>query len=396
MAVGRRGKEAASMQSEALREAGRLMTVCNACRYCEGLCAVFPAMEMRQSFSTGDLNYLANLCHSCGACYYDCQFSPPHEFSVNVPKTLAKVRNDSYRSYVWPRALSPLFERNGLAVSLIAAISVFAFIFGFMVLNDPATMFGTHVGPGAFYLLMPHDAMVAIFGAAFLYAILALVMEFRMFWRDIGEGSATLSDQVSLWQAVKDTMQLRYLDGGGVGCMNTDERPTDRRRIYHHFTFYGFLLCFASTSSATLYAYVLDRMAPYAWYELPVLLGTIGGIGLLIGPAGLIAAGRKRDAALKDQGGRGMDVAFTVMLFCTSLTGLALLVLRGTPAMGTLLALHLGFVFSFFVTMPYGKFVHGIYRFGALIRYAKEKRALEGPSPSMERVLAIPDPNPGK
>ena len=47
-----------------LEEADRLMTVCNSCRYCEGLCAVFPAMEMRRSFSDGDLNYLANLCHS--------------------------------------------------------------------------------------------------------------------------------------------------------------------------------------------------------------------------------------------------------------------------------------------------------------------------------------------
>ena len=41
----------------ALAEADRLMTVCNSCRYCEGLCAVFPAMEMRRAFGDGDLNY---------------------------------------------------------------------------------------------------------------------------------------------------------------------------------------------------------------------------------------------------------------------------------------------------------------------------------------------------
>ena len=39
------------------------MRICNACRYCEGLCAVFPAMEMRRNFNAADLNYLANLCH---------------------------------------------------------------------------------------------------------------------------------------------------------------------------------------------------------------------------------------------------------------------------------------------------------------------------------------------
>ena len=32
------------------------MTICNACRYCEGLCAVFPAMEMRRTFAAGDLD----------------------------------------------------------------------------------------------------------------------------------------------------------------------------------------------------------------------------------------------------------------------------------------------------------------------------------------------------
>ena len=101
-----------------LEEADRLMTVCNSCRYCEGLCAVFPAMEMRRAFSDGDLNYLANLCHSCGACYTDCQFSPPHEFNVNVPKTLAIARAESYAAYAWPRAFSGAFARNGLVISL--------------------------------------------------------------------------------------------------------------------------------------------------------------------------------------------------------------------------------------------------------------------------------------
>jgi len=42
--------------------------------------------------------------------------------------------------------------------------------------------------------------------------------------------------------------------------------------------------------------------------------------------------------------------------------------------MGLLLALHLGVVFSLFATMPYGKFVHGMYRYLALVRYAKEIR----------------------
>ena len=367
-----------SHATESLAEADRLMTVCNSCRYCEGLCAVFPAMEMRRSFADGDLNYLANLCHSCGACFHDCQFSPPHEFNVNVPQTLAIVRNDSYRAYAWPRPLSGLFHRNGLSISIIAALSVAIFIAGFSAWHDPAVLFGVHTGPGAFYKLMPHNTMALLFGAAFAYAILAIAMGIRLFWKDIGAPAGTLGEPASLWQAMKDASTLRYLDGGGVGCMNDSEKPTDRRRLYHHMTFYGFLLCFASTSTATLYHYLLGMEAPYPVYDLPVVLGTIGGIGLIIGPAGLLKAKWTRDPVLKDDSRTGMDVAFLAMLFLTSLTGLLLMVLRSTPAMGLLLALHLGVVFSLFITMPYGKFVHGIYRFLALVRYAKEKRELEG------------------
>jgi len=357
-----------------LDEADRLMTVCNSCRYCEGLCAVFPAMEMRRAFSDGDLNYLANLCHACGACYVDCQFSPPHEFNVNVPKTLAIARAESYAAYAWPRALSGLFARNGLIISLVAAFSMAAFILGFAAFNDPGVLFGTHSGPGAFYKLMPHNAMAASFGMAFLYAILALVLSVRAFWRDIGEPIGGRVAAPSIFRAMRDAGELRYLHGGGVGCYNEDDRPTDRRKLYHHLTFYGFLLCFAATSVATLYHYVLGREAPYAWWDLPVVLGTLGGIGLVVGPMGLLLARMRRDPALRDETSTGMDVGFVVMLLLTGMSGLLLLVLRATPAMGPLLALHLGAVFALFITMPYGKFVHGIYRFAALVRYAQERR----------------------
>jgi citrate/tricarballylate utilization protein len=41
--------------------------------------------------------------------------------------------------------------------------------------------------------------------------------------------------------------------------------------------------------------------------------------------------------------------------------------------MGILLAIHLGVVLGLFLTLPYGKFVHSLYRFAALIRYAGER-----------------------
>ena len=122
-----------------LAEADRLMTICNSCRYCEGLCAVFPAMEMRRAFADGDLNYLANLCHGCGACYHDCQFSPPHEFNVNVPRTLARVRAKSYAELcVAARALAACSRATALAIGHRWRSSVAAFLIGFALLDDRA------------------------------------------------------------------------------------------------------------------------------------------------------------------------------------------------------------------------------------------------------------------
>jgi citrate/tricarballylate utilization protein len=358
--------------TEASREADRLMTICNSCRYCEGLCAVFPAMERLRSFSDGDLGYLANLCHGCGACWDDCQFAPPHEFRVNVPKTLAIVRVDSYRAYAWPAASSVLFVRNGLTVAVAATLGTAGFMVGFWIFADPERPVAAETG--GFYRLMPHDAMVALFGAAFLFALTALALGVRRFWREGARRKAPLRASLSIWQAMKDAGSLRYLDGGGAGCATADAPMSDRRRLYHHFTFYGFLLCFAATAVATLYHFLLGREAPYAWYDLPVTLGTIGGIGLVIGPLGLAASGRTRAPALVDQKRQGFDLAFLAMLFLSGATGLGLLMARTSAVMEPMLALHLGIVFALFVTMPYGKFVHGLYRFVALVRYAQEDR----------------------
>ena len=358
--------------TQALREAERLMTICNACRYCEGLCAVFPAMELRTSFAAGDLTYLANLCHDCGACFDDCQFAPPHEFAVDVPRTFQRVRAESWAAFAWPRPLGALFERNGLWIGLIAALGVAAFIMGFVAFNDPAALFASGGGAGAFYRLMPHGAMVLIFGAAFAYALLAMAMGLRNFQRQVAD-TAVPAAGGGIWPALRDAMRLRHLDGGGMGCANMDGRPPDRRRLFHHLTFYGFLLCFAATCVATLWHFAFQWEAPYAWYDLPVVLGTVGGLGLVIGPLGLEIEKHRRGPELAAGARWGMDRAFVLMLFLTGATGLLLLVLRASAAMGLLLALHLGVVFALFVTMPYGKFVHGLYRTAALVRSARER-----------------------
>jgi|TARA_Y100000294_G_scaffold175731_1_gene196474 citrate/tricarballylate utilization protein len=358
-----------------MQEAERLMRICNACRYCEAVCPVFPALERRRIFPRADLVFLANLCHECGACYTACQFSPPHEFDVNLPRVLAEVRSESYGDSVWPRAMSGLLARNGVWISVVLALSVAGFIAGMVGVRTPGALLEARVGPGAFYELMPHAIMVSLFGAAFSFAMTALYMSAREFRRAMQLPASTSA--ASWRQAVKLAASLHHLESGDGSCVNTEDGP-DRRRLFHHMTAYGLLLCLASTVVATIYHYVLGREAPYPLFDLPVVLGTVGGIGMLFGSLGLFIARLTRVAMLRSTANAGIEVAFLVMLFLTSLSGLMLLALREAPVMGVLLALHLGVVFALFATLPYSKMVHGLYRLLALVRHTEESGTPDG------------------
>ncbi|MDH3679072.1 MAG: tricarballylate utilization 4Fe-4S protein TcuB [Acidimicrobiia bacterium] len=354
-----------------LAEADRLMTICNACRYCEGLCAVFPAMERRRVFTDGDLDFLANLCHNCGACLYDCQYAPPHEFAVTVPANLAELRAETWARYAWPAQLAAAFARNALVTTLAIVVAVAAFVTAIGV-SMGSSFLEVHTGPGAFYDVVPHAVIVLVFIAALGYGLAALSISLRRYWRAIGGGALRWRD---LAGAGRSASTLEYLDGGGVGCMNTDERPTDTRRRYHHLTYYGFALCLASTTLAAVLDTGFGSEAPYAWYHPVVVLGAAGGFGLIVGPIGLLAAKHNRDPDLSDAASRPMELSFLVLLLLLAVTGFGVLVLRATAAMPLLLAVHLGVVFAFFVTIPYGKFVHGFYRYLALVRDRQERTA---------------------
>jgi citrate/tricarballylate utilization protein len=358
---------------ELFRHGEHVMTVCNACRYCEQFCPVFPAMEERLTFAKADLTYLANLCHNCGECLYACQYAPPHEFGINVPRTLAQIRLRSYEEYCWPTFLGAAFRRHNLFTGLVLAAAFSVVLFMLVWRFNPGAL-AQQAPAGDFYAVVPHAVMVTLFGLVGLFALSALGVAVVRFWRDTHGGPAQRLTANSLSRAVRDALTLRHLHATGDDCTSNEEQRTPWRRWFHHCTFYGFMLCFASTSVAAIYHGVFGWIAPYGYASLPVVLGTVGGVGLLVGPAGLLVMRGRRDRLLGDPSQRGLDESFIALLFLTSLTGLLLLVLRDTAAMASLLIVHLGVVLALFVTIPYGKFVHGIYRTAALVKYAIEMR----------------------
>jgi len=221
--------------------------------------------------------------------------------------------------------------------------------------------------------------MVGVFGAVSVLVVVAMTIAGLRFWQ--GSGVRGVPFRAGVRSAVRDAFTLRHLHGSGVDCPSDLEARTPWRRWFHHCTFYGFLLCMASTTTAAIYHSVLGWQAPYPYSSLPVLLGSVGGFGLLIGPLGLAALRQTRDPELGREQNGGIDSLFLWLLSLTSLTGLALLVLRHTAAMGILLVVHLAVVLVLFMTLPYGKFVHGMYRVLALIRHHAESSRSDRSTP---------------
>ena len=355
--------------SEDEAEVARLLQICNACRYCEGFCAVFPAMTRRLEFGKADVHYLANLCHNCGACLHACQYAPPHEFAVNMPWAMARVRVRTYQDYAWPRAFGALYARNGLTLAVALAFGLALFLVLALALRG--TLWQTSPG-GDFYAIFPHTLMVDIFAPAFLLALFALGLGIRRFWRDQAAGPAAAP---AVAEAARAVATLKYLDGGhGEGCNNANDAYTLWRRRFHQSTFYGFLLCFLSTSVATIEADLMGWKAPYAYTSLVPLLGIAGGIALVVGTVGLWRLNLQRDPMQGEVTQQAMDRGFIALLFLVATSGLLLAALRTAVFMPLLLAVHLGAVIAFFFTLPYGKFAHGPFRAAALLKWAVERR----------------------
>lgn len=350
-------------KNKVIEEAKRQISICNACRYCEGYCAVFPQMFEKKNLVQGDVMQLANLCHNCRSCYYACQYTQPHEFAINIPAILAETRHESWKEFAFPKKFAQSFERGGTAISIMLVI---AFTFLFWLISA----FNTGDGEG-FYGILSHQWMVVIFTPAFCLPLLMIAISLKRYWRAINHHekgrSITIAHAVQLF---KNVATMHNLKGGhNQGCnFEKEDQFTHARRIFHQMTLWGFMMCFASTSVGTMLHYVWQIEAPYSWYSVPKLLGVPGGILLCLGSAGLAWLKIKADPNLGYQKIWAGEMAFILLLFGVSFTGLVLYAVTGTPAVKWLLPTHLSTVLVFFLLMPYSKMMHGFYRLMALLK----------------------------
>ena len=351
---------AAAAFGDPTQEVARVLQICNACRYCEGFCAVFPRDDAPPRVPEGRRALPSPTFATAAApALHACQYAPPHDFGVNVPRAMARVRADTYAEYAWPPALGSLYRRNGAVVATVLALALALFL----ALGAAATgrLFEARTEASAFYAVFPHGQLVAMFLPVFGFAVLALGLGVRRFWRGIGEGPATLP---AAGEAAHHALTLKYLDGGhGDGCNEADDRFTLNRRRFpppdvlrlHALLpvdFRGHALPLPARPARSVR---LDEPAKAArhsgWRDARRRRGRAAGIA----DATPRAAARARTAAR-------WHVGFIGLLLLIAVSGLGLMLSHGTSLLTPTLCVHLGAVMALFLTMPYGKFAHGVFR----------------------------------
>jgi citrate/tricarballylate utilization protein len=355
-------------------EAERQLDICNACRYCEGMCAVFPSLERRTVLGSGDISQIANLCHDCRACFDACMYSEPHQFELNIPKALSAVRAEDYQRYVWPRRV-PRVLRGWLGVFSGTVSASLAVILVALAHTGVSGLITRDQGPNSPYELIPYGPLLAVILVPALYAAVVMAAAARTYWKEVGGAPGAISGR-ALGRAVWYSASLRYMRGGGEDCYYPeDEKPSVGRRRLHALVMYGFALCVVSTAAAGVMQDFFGLEPPYAVVSLPVATGFLGGIGLVAGSAGLLLLKARSSGVTSFAQMTVKDYGLLVALSFLALTGLLTLFVRDTPAFGIVYLVHLASVATSFAAAPYSKFVHLVYRFLAVVRDNLEREA---------------------
>ena len=364
------------MLDELFTEAGRQLNICNSCRYCEGYCAVFPALERRTLLDTGDITQLASLCHDCRACFHACMYAPPHEFAVDPPRILSAVRRASYDRYLPPGGwLRPGWSR-GWPARVTAGVLVALVLLVVAGATEGLGALWRHGGP---YQVIPYPALLVVVLLPTVCSVAVLLRGLALYWRAVHGPLRGLADWRALGTALAAAVRLRNMRGGGEECYPPagDPSPADpspARRRLHGAVAGGFTACFAATVAAAFLQDVLGSPPPYPVLSVPVILGTAGGLSMLAGCAGLSALRRRGAPGAPRAGPGAADYGLLSGLGLLALTGLLTLLLRATPAFGLILVIHLAAIVVCFAIAPYTRFVHAGYRYLALVADAIEQR----------------------
>ena len=208
---------------------------------------------------------------------------------------------------------------------MTAAVVVGAALLALVALTEGVDTLFRHGGP---YRLISYPALLVIVLLPSAWSVAVMLRGAARYWRDTHGPLRDLADWRAWGKALAYAGRLAYLRGAAPTAF-TRADPSPVRRRLHAAVCYGFAACFAATVSAAFLQDILGRPPPYPLLSVPVILGTAGGLAMIAGCAGLIAAARRSDPAPG-----AADYGLLAGLGLLAATGLLTLALRATPPTG--------------------------------------------------------------
>jgi len=337
-----------------INEGIRQLTICNACRYCEGYCAVWEAIELKSFLNKSDAIHLANLCHDCRDCYYACPFNEPeHEYALNIPKALGNIRSVSYSTFVKPKIMRHVLESSPFVIYILVILSAFA------TLAFPILYYGlSGFSQIPFVHLITPEEFKVITLSVYAYTLILWIFEGYSYWKTIKEGSS-LSLRGTL-NGIFEVLAHKNFMGGGTGCKVPGERSTFLRAILHILVFYGFIVALISISVYPEF----DPLVSFSYMSAALAI-SIGAVGLTL--LHIVDKKQIRSPELSK-----IDYPFTSLLILIGITGIPIFFLHSGFWLNFDFLYHDALVLILFLLAPFSKFIHPVFRLISLIKYRSD------------------------
>ena len=344
---------------------GESLKKCYQCATCSVVCNVtpdnnpFPRKEMVWAQWGLKEKFIGNpdvwLCHQCNDCTVYCpRGAKPGE-------VLGAIRKQSILQYSAPSFMGKLVNSKKFMPLLFLFPAVL-----FAIVLSAAGTFSMPEGDIVFSKFFPIHLIQALFIPALALGSIVGILGVMKFWKDMKQAGGVVSGDLkgSIIETITDVVSHKKFKDCGI---NRD------RYSAHLLVFYSFAALAIATAFGVLYIDILHMPSPFSFgYGTPVkLFGTVGAVALLIGVF-LMIENRFKHADRVGMGSYfdwllvtiiGIVMATGILSWMTRLTGIANLAYP-------IYFIHLVFIFSLFLYLPYSKLAHLFYRTTAIC-YAK-------------------------
>jgi quinone-modifying oxidoreductase subunit QmoC len=284
------------------------------------------------------------LCHQCNDCTVRC----PRD--ARPGDTLQALRAAMIERLAAPPFMARLVGKAGTTWPVLLGLPILFWavlvqlVSGYVIPREPL-VYGD---------VVPHWLIYSVFFPAFGYATAAAAVGGGRAWRAWGSGAkrngSLLAGLVGVGSEILVHGRFSQCDAA---------RP---RRVGHLSLFWGFIGAAVTSGLIVVAMYGFGKELPLPQVNPIKILGNISAVLLVVGGAWLLVnrlAGKAAGAS------RAFDSFFMTLVLGVIATGVAVELGRYVLAARLAVALyvvHLGLVLSLFLTFPYSKFAHALYR----------------------------------